>query len=118
MARSPLSQTLHDSVVSGRARELIAEGNRVWADIDGYGYPQSIFGHLPDILTNGNRNLISEVETKETYSSQHTKEQLQAFDSANNYRLEVVVPESVYLSALNLFQSWGVTVDDWRTFKD
>ncbi len=42
----------------------------------------------------------------------------QAFDSANNYRLEVVVPESVYLSALNLFQRWGVTVDDWRTFKD
>jgi hypothetical protein len=80
--------------------------------------PQSVFGYLPDILINGNRNLISEVETRETYSSQHTKEQLQAFDSANNYLLEVVLPETVYPSALNLFQSWGVTVDYWWTFKD
>lgn len=118
MPRSPLSQSLHDSVVSGRAGKLRGEGNRVWADVVGYVTPPPIYGHIPDIVANGTRNLISEIETAETYSSQHTKEQLQAFDIATNYWLEVVVPESVYSAARQLIQNWGISVDGWKTFKD
>ena len=117
MPRSPLSQSLHDSVVSGRAGQLRSEGNSVWADVAGYVQPQPIYGHIPDVVANGTRNMISEVETAETYSSQHTKEQLQAFDSATNYWLEVVVPESVHYAAKQLIQGWGISVDYWRTFK-
>ncbi len=117
MPRSPLSQSLHDSIVSIRAKELHGEGNRVWADVAGYITPQQIYGYIPDIVSNGNRNLISEIETAETYSSQHTREQLQAFDSAGNYWLEVLVPESVYYAARQLIQGWGISVDYWRFFR-
>lgn len=117
MPRSPLNQSLHDSVVSTRAKELQGEGNRVWADVAGYVTPQQVYNHIPDIVANGNRNLISEIETADTYSSQHTKEQLQDFDSALNYSLEFVVPQSVYYSAKQLIQGWGISVDYWRTFK-
>jgi hypothetical protein len=117
MPRSPLSQSLHDSVVLNRAKELQGEGNRVWADVAEYVTPQEVYGHIPDVLANGTQNLLSEIETAETYSSQHTKEQLKAFDSASNYRLEVVVPQSVYYAAKQLIEGWQISVDYWRTFK-
>jgi hypothetical protein len=104
-------------MVSVRARELAAEGNRVWADVQGYSQPQTISGYIPDIITNGSRNLISEVETSDSYSSQHTKDQLKAFDAASNYFLEVVVPKSVYESAVAFCSAWGVSVDSWRTYQ-
>ena len=104
-------------MVSARARELAAEGNRVWADVQGYPQPQAILGYIPDIIANGTRNLISEVETSDTYSGQHTRDQLKAFDSANNYFLEVVVPRSVYEAAVAFCNAWGVSVDSWRTFE-
>ena len=70
------------------------------------------------ILTNGQRNLLSEIETADTYASTHTRDQLSAFDSTSNYLLEVVVPESVYDVARMLCAGWGISVDSWRTFKD
>ena len=103
-------------MVSARARKLAAEGNRVWADVPGYSQPQPIFGYIPDIVANGTRNLISEVETSDTYSSQHTKDQLKVFDSASNYLLEVVVPESVRDTAVAFYNAWGISVDFWKTF--
>jgi hypothetical protein len=115
--RTPQSQHLHDSVVSARARQLVGEGESVWADVPGYRQPQLIFGFMPDIIANGRRNLISEVETSDSYSSDHTYNQLRAFDSATNYSLEVVVPQSVYDAARRLYQAvWGVSVDLWQTF--
>jgi len=114
--RTPQTQSIHDPMVSVRARELAAEGNRVWADVQGYPQPQAIFGYIPDIIANGTRNLISEVETSDTYSSQHTRDQLKAFDSANNYFLEVVVPKSVLEAAKMLCIGWGISVDYWRSF--
>ena len=114
--RTPQSQSIHYSMVSARARQLAAEGNRVWADVQGYSQPQAVFGYIPDIIANGSRNLISEVETSDTYSSQHTKDQLKAFDSAGNYLLEVVVPESVYATAVAFYNAWGISVDSWKTF--
>ena len=99
--RSPQTQSKHDSVVSGRAGELLGEGNRVWADVGGYVQPQLVFGYIPDIIAiKGNQNLISEVEPLDTYSSEHTKDQLKAFDLAENYLLEVVVPKSAFEAAV------------------
>jgi hypothetical protein len=116
--RTPPNKSKHDSVVSIRARELLAEGNRVWADADGYQKPAEVFGYIPDIVTNGRRDLLSEVETEDSYSSDHTYNQLRAFDRAVNYQLEVVVPESVYRAALNLYTNvWRISVDSWRTFQ-
>ena len=116
--RTPQNQSKHDSVVSGRAGELRSEGNRVWADADGYQRPAEVFGYIPDILTNGQSNILSEVETTDSYSDDHTYSQLRAFDKAANYQLEVVVPESVYQAALNLYANvWRISVDSWRTFQ-
>lgn len=116
--RIPPDQSKHDSVVSIRARELSSEGNRVWADVNGYQRPAEVFGYVPDILTNGQRNLLSEVETEDSYLSDHTYNQLRAFDRAVNYQLEVVVPESVYQAALNLYASvWRISVDSWRIYR-
>ena len=116
--RTPLSQSKHDSVVSGRAGELRSEGNRVWADVSGYLKPAEVFGYIPDIQTNGQSDLLSEVETEDSYSDDHTYNQLRAFDKATNYQLEVVVPKSVYQTALNLYTNvWRISVDSWRTFQ-
>lgn len=110
--RTPQSQSKHDSVVSIRAGQLRSEGNRVWADVGGYLKPAEVFGYIPDILTNGQLNLLSEVETADSYSDDHTYNQLRAFDKASNYQLEVVVPESVYQAALNLYaNTWRISVD-------
>jgi len=117
MPRSPQNQTVHDRIVSARAGELRTAGNRVWADVPGYEKPQDVFGHIPDVLTNGRSNILSEVETADSYSTQHTQEQLRAFDRAGNYRLEVVVPQSVLGDAKSLIEGiWRVSVDEWRTF--
>jgi len=115
--RTPRSQSIHDSMVSARARELAAEGDRIWADVQGYPQPQAVFGYIPDIIANGSRPLISEVETSDTYSSSHTRDQLKVFDSAGNYFLEVVVPKSVYNAAVAFYNAWGISVDFWRTFE-
>lgn len=90
----------------------------MWADVDGYQRPAEVFGYVPDILTNGQRDLLSEVETADSYSDDHTYSQLRAFDKAANYQLEVVVPESVYQVALNLYANvWRISVDSWRTYR-
>ena len=116
--RQPANQQKHDSIVSARAKELLGEGNRVWADVEGYSPPQPVFGYIPDIIANGIWNLISEIETSDSYSSDHTHSQLCAFDSAGNYSLEAVVPESVYEAARRLFTvTWGISIDSWRTFQ-
>jgi len=115
--RTHQSQSKHDSVVSIRAGELHSEGNQVWADVYDYQRPAEVFGYIPDILTNGQRNLLSEVETADSYTDDHTYKQLRAFDKAENYQLEVVVPESVYQTALNLYANvWRISVDSWRTY--
>lgn len=118
--RSPLKQQLHDNIVSIRARELQASGSRVWADVFGFPQPQLVFSYRPDIISiNGFKNLISEVETTDTFSSEHTHNQLKAFDQAKNFFLEVVVPESVYDSARRLYTfTWRISVDSWLTFKE
>ena len=116
--RTPQGQSIHDSIFSARALQLAAEGNRVWADVQGYPQPQAVFGYIPDITANGNRNLISEVETSDTYTSTHTRDQLKAFDSASNYFLEVVVPKSVLEAAKMLCIGWGVSVDYWKWFDE
>ncbi len=116
--RTPQSQSRHDSVVSIRARQLHSEGNHVWADVEGYPKPAEVFGYIPDIAANGQRNLLSEVETADSYTDDHTYSQLRAFDKATNYHLEVVVHESVYQAALNLYTNvWGISVDSWKTYR-
>lgn len=116
--RSPPNQSKHDSVVSIRAGELGSQGNRVWADVGGYRRPAEVFGYIPDIVTNGQLDLLSEVETADSYLDDHTYSQLRAFDKAANYQLEVVVPESVYQAALNLYANvWRISVDSWRTYR-
>ena len=116
--RTPQNQSKHDSVVSIRAGQLRSEGNRVWADVDGYQRPAEVFGYIPDIVTNGQSDLLSEVETADSYTDDHTYNQLRAFDRAANYQLEVVVPESVYQAALNLYSNvWRISVDSWRTYR-
>lgn len=117
LLRTLQGQALHDSVVVARAEQLLKQGHRVTADVNGYPRPPTVLDHIPDIVANGRTNLISEVETSDSYSSQHTKEQLQAFDSVPNYLLEVVVPESVYQAARNLMlNSWRISVDSWQTY--
>lgn len=115
--QTPPNELPHDSVVSIRAGELLGEGHLVWADVPGYAQPRDILGYRPDIIAvNGLRNLISEVETSDSYASDHTYSQLKAFDSAGNYSLEVVVPKSVYDAAVRLYFAWQISVDSWRTF--
>jgi hypothetical protein len=117
LLRSPQKQALHDGVVVARAEQLLKQGHRVAADVNGYPRPPEVLGHIPDIVANGSANLISEVETSDSYSSQHTKDQLQAFDSVPNYLLEVVVPLSVYNTARNLILNvWHISVDSWQTY--
>ena len=118
MLRALPIENLHNSIVAARAMELSRAGESVWADVDGYLQPQMVFGHRPDIIANGSQNLICEVETADTYSSTHTRDQLTAFDSVKNYLLEMVVPESVYDAARMLYPViWRISVDRWRTFK-
>ena len=114
--RTILSSQRHDSVVAIRASELVRAGARVCADVEGYPQPPLIAGYRPDIVAYGIRNLISEIETSESWSSSHTQEQLAAFASVPNYQLEVVVPESVYYNALIFYPvSWQI---QWRIFSD
>ena len=116
--RTPQTQSKHDSVVSIRARELSSPGNRVWADVGGYLRSNEVFGYIPDIVMNGQLDLISEVETADSFSDDHTYSQLRAFDRAGNYQLEVVVPESVYHAALYLYSNvWGVSGGSGGAFR-
>jgi len=117
LLRTIQGQALHDSVVVARAEQFLKQGHRVAADVNGYPRPPEVLGHIPDIVANGRTNLISEVETSDSYSSQHTKDQLQAFGSVPNYLLEVVVPLSVYNTARNLILNvWHISVDSWQTY--
>jgi hypothetical protein len=117
LLRTPQGQALHDAVVVTMAEQLMKQGHRVVADVNGYPRPPEVLGHIPDIIANGRANLISEVETSDSYSSQHTRDQLQAFDSVPNYMLEVVVPVSVHQAARNLIlYVWRISVDSWQTY--
>ena len=116
--RTPEGQSKHDSVVAQRARELTIEGDRVCADVEGFQKPTEILGYVPDIVATGQSNLLVEVETADSFSDPRTQRQLQAFDHVPNYRLEILIPESIYFSAISLYMTnWGITVDSWRTYR-
>jgi hypothetical protein len=114
--RTPQDQQLHDTVVLNRAGQLAREGGRVLADAGDYPRPPVVNGYIPDVIANSRIMIISEIETADSYDSSHTQGQLMAFDAVTSYRLEVIVPESVYQRAVMLYARWGISVDLWRTF--
>ena len=117
--RSRQTQSLHDSIVKARARQLADKGYSVSADAEGYPKPQEFYGHIPDIVATGVRGLICEVETCDTCFDPRTRDQLRAFSSSADYLLEVVVPEAFYEDAKQQIENiWKITVDFWRTYEE
>jgi hypothetical protein len=115
--RTPQNQKLHDMVVLNRAGQLTREGGRVLADAGDYPRPPVVNGYIPDVMANSRIMILSEIETADSYDSSHTQGQLMAFDAVTNYRLEVIVPQSVYQRAMMLYARWGISVDLWLTYQ-
>jgi hypothetical protein len=108
------AQTLHDSMVRGRANELLSQGYAVNADIMGFTQPAAISGYIPDIYAVKNMSrVIVEVETCESACELHTQEQFKVFSNVLNAEFHVVVPESCLAKAQNCAYFWGVAVDQW-----
>lgn len=81
--RSADSQIDHNNMVRYIANDLASQGYSVLADHINWpkGSPGAINGYIPDLtLTNTDSFIIFEIETCPTYSDDHTREQLIAFD--------------------------------------
>ncbi|MDD4237865.1 MAG: hypothetical protein PHT62_04855 [Desulfotomaculaceae bacterium] len=91
--RSADSQIHHDNMVRYIANDLASRGYSVHADhINWHKGPfREINGYIPDITAiDTDSSLIFEIETCLTYSDDHTKDQLTAFDKkAGTY---IIIP--------------------------
>lgn len=76
--RSKSQQSRHDKAVEQLAKNYLAKGLKVRADLKGYKRPDPIKDKIPDIVAVGNgEKIIVEVETKGTLKPD--KEQRQVF---------------------------------------
>jgi len=120
MEREKEEQNAHDSMLRTRANNLKKEGYAVKADLEEYEEkPEEINGKIPDITaTKDNEEIIVEVETCESCTLEHTKEQYEAFSSVSGAEFHVVIPERCYEKAKAKAEEWGIKVDQWWTNKN
>ena len=80
MARSKKSQSKHNALVKGIAKEYKDKGYKVKADIGGYGQPGTIGEVRPDILAEkGGHQTAVEVETADSVDTKRDQKQQKAF---------------------------------------
>jgi len=80
MPRSKRSQSKHNVLVKGIAKEYKDKGYKVKADVGGYGQPGTIDGVRPDILAEkGGHQTAVEVETPDSVDSKRDQKQQKAF---------------------------------------
>lgn len=114
MDRTGKDKEIHDTMVKIRANNLKNDGYSIEADINGYNTPKEINGHIPDIVaTKRKEKIIVEVETCDSYSSNHTKSQYESFDKVTDAEFHVKIPESCLKEAKNKAKEWKISVDKW-----
>jgi hypothetical protein len=92
--RSTRQQTKHDRGVQKSAEFYEKQGFKVAADIKDYSKPNSINGRRPDVIaTKGKREIIVEVETKDSIGKDKGQQQtFQTYaDKHNNTRFRTKV---------------------------
>jgi len=105
---------IHEVMVRTRAKNLKTEGYTVYADISGYTKPPQINGYIPDIYAvKDNLKIIVEVETCDTISDEHTRNQYLSFSNIMGTQFHIVVPESCLSQAKQYAQRWRIKVDKW-----
>jgi hypothetical protein len=125
MARSPESQSIHDNMV-GKVVTHLANKNFTGIQVDhliGYQQPAKIIwkgqaeGHIPDVTTTGPQKLILEVETAETITETHTKDQWKLFAAhAVNIGGEfwAVIPSGHVSTVSMVIQDLGIAAKIWE----
>lgn len=85
MARSKKSQSKHNATVKKLAKQYQQKGYQVWADIEGWGKPDTIRGVRPDIVAEkGGHKTIVEVETKDSVDNKRDQQQQKTFKNWSN----------------------------------
>jgi len=101
----------HDDYVKKMISKLEEEGaTKIYAHkIDGYSSPREIGGFIPDISAHfGGLRKTYEIETEETISIEHTKEQCIAFaNRASDFT--VCVPKSSETEMRANLGKWGIS---------
>jgi len=116
------NQTEHDNLVKTVANYLISQNfTDVKADIEGYLQPSKITwtatgeGHIPDVSAIiNNTQHIYEIETEETISIEHTKNQFVLFSEfAKGHKavFHIVVPADCKNDAVAQANEWGITAE-------
>lgn len=99
--REPKSQSEHNRVVKFIAEKLHSDEFQVTADhvFWPYGRPNIIRGHRPDIIAVKNSaKIIIEVETIDSFTDQHSIDQLISF-SKGGIETHVIIPRHKYINA-------------------
>ncbi len=110
MARSFESQTRHDAEVSKLYRSFTSntDSSQVRADLAGQAKPDLVDGHVPDVAgVFKSRPWYVEVETGDTYASEHSLSQYRAFLRAGG--LVISVPAKVESELKSFIATNGVT---------
>ncbi|TEB08606.1 hypothetical protein Psch_02172 [Pelotomaculum schinkii] len=100
--RSADSQINHNNMVRYIANDLVSKGYGVLADHINWpkGSPGKINGYIPDLtVTNTDSFIIFEIETCSTYSDDHTREQLTAFDKKGG--TYIIIPSACSMGNIN-----------------
>jgi len=100
----------HDSYVKLVIPNLQREGaNRICADLEGFDKPFAIKGFIPDVTAYFvYKTIICEIETPEEISTDHTKQQCQAFASSG-YEFRLYVPQDIVSTAKINLLDWGIS---------
>ena len=115
MKRKEKDKNIHDRMTRIRANNFKKADYDVQAHhIEGYDNPKEINGHIPDIIAEkDDEKIIVEVETCDSYDSEDTKEQFEAFESVSDAKFHVVIPKSCFEEAKTQAERWGIKIDKW-----
>lgn len=121
MTRTIQQQTVHNNLVRRMVEAYYNRGYfNLRADHIGLssGIPGLVNGYRPDIsASKDGLNVICEVETSDSVTSNETINQWKAF-SASGYPYHVLVPKSCYELAWHQSQLHNIRVDMWWTVDD
>lgn len=108
--RTRESQSSHDQEVRARYNQFRRDSRwtDVRADLPDTPKPGTFGGHIPDVTGWWERKTfcLLEVETADSYASEHAKSQYRAFDRAGTLILDV--PSRVEEAAKVLLESMGI----------
>lgn len=108
--RTRESQSRHDREVRRRYNQFLVDPDwsDVRADLPDAPTPGTYGGHIPDVTAwwKGTAFCLLEVETADSYASEHAKSQYRAFDRAGTLILDV--PSRVEEAAKALLKSMGI----------